>query len=235
MQTVAQQAHATLEHDIDPDFLASVGRVLAWEYSDLYERLEGDWKLPSEVRPEMYAKRRAECAVKAIVDACRKHGVPHDFRRLQCNGQQKLFAKVGRVVLIQEPMLETREQPRASEYKRQLIAATGLVQQYELDLGDIRRQITDWSGSVVAVLLHAPAGPRFNSHDRSLGALMLGVPNESYTSWLMRLDLHRIAMFGFDAVADGVELPWKPAEPFVQKDNVTATLRRRGGKSAGVA
>ncbi|WP_186395736.1 hypothetical protein [Stappia sp. TSB10GB4] len=233
MNTLLSTAHETLEHDIDPDFLASVGKNLAWEYPSLFERINKDPAIPEELKAEIYSKQRAYCAVKSLLFACKIHGVPYEFRTLSCNGQKKLLVKIGRIVVIQEPMLEVLEPPRTSNYKRQLVSATGFVQQIEMDFGDSYRRIIDWSGSLVAVLLHAPAGPKFTLEDRSLGAFMLGVPNESYTGWLMRLDLHRVAVFGFDAMTDGVVEPRATEAPVVQKDNVVVKVRRREIKRNG--
>ena len=235
MSSLIKKALDTLSHDIDPEFLATVGKTLAWEYPLLYERIANDHGIPLEIKPEAYAKQRPGCAVKALVQACKQHGVPYDFRKLSCNGQYKLLVKMGRVVIIQEPMLTNDEHPRVSEYKREMVAATGFTQQLELDLGDMKRNVRDWTGSVVAALLHAPAGPRFTIEDRSLGAFMLGVPNETYNSWLMRLDLHRVALFGFNSTTDQLSPEHNESEPAAQKDNVTVKLRRhikRSGREA---
>lgn len=227
MPSPIEQSHHVLEHDVDPDFLATVAKNLGWEYPLLFEEIASDSLIPLEMKPEAYAKRRSDCATKALVAACEKHGVPYELRRLACNGQRKLLVKIGRVVIIQEPMLERDEEPRASDFKRELVAATGFVEQYELDFGGHPQRIRDWTGSVVTVLLHAPAGPKFTLEHRSLGAIMLGLPNDRYDDWLMRLDLHRIALFGFDAEADGVFPMSEKLAPAVQKDEVRVKLRRK--------
>src|SRR4051812_5275268 len=92
-------------HDLDADFIKSLSIAIAWEYSRLYESLDDDPTLTNEYRHEEFAKRRALCAVKALAGAAKKHGVPYNFRRLDCNGQSKILVKAGRLVLIQEPML----------------------------------------------------------------------------------------------------------------------------------
>ena len=52
---------------------------------------------------------------------------------------------------------------------------------------------------------------------------MLGVPDDEYASWVMRLDLHRIAMFGFDrATLEPIDNATE-----IQSDNVTAALKKR--------
>jgi len=133
------------------------------------------------------------------------------------------LVKVGRVVLIQEPILELSEKPRASDYKRVLASTYGIVRQLELNLGDQPRRILDWSGNVLAVFLHGASGRGFTRDHKRLGGLMLGVPDDEYASWVMRLDLHQIAMFGFDqAIPESVDNVNEK-----QSDKVTATLKNK--------
>ena len=156
------QTHEILAHDIDPDFIKTASMCLAWEYDRLFEELHADTSLSIGLKLEEFGRRRGSCAVKALVRSCEKHGVPFNFRHLECNGQSKLLVKVGRVVLIQEPILELSEEPRASDYKRVLASTYGIVRQLELNLGDQPWQILDWSGNVLAVLLHGASGRCFS-------------------------------------------------------------------------
>jgi hypothetical protein len=221
--TLIEQSQKILAHDIDPDFLASACIFLAWEYHQLYESLKSNDLLPVEQKLEQFAARRSACAVDALLFACKKHGVPYDFRRLECNGQLKLLVKVGRVVLIHEPIAELEEHPRVSDYKRELADTHGLIRQLELNLGDQPSRILDWSGEVLAVLLHAPAGPKFNRRDRALGGLMLAVPDAAYAMWILRLDLYRVAMYGFEVPTKAVA----PADSIAQRDHIVATLKSK--------
>lgn len=227
LSSLLERSHGVLAHDIDPEFLSSVSVALAWEYRRLFDELDRDVTIPCELKEELFAKRRGVCAVSALTTACRKHGIPHAFRKLECNGQYKLLVKIGRVVLIQEPMLELTDHPRTSDYKRELADTHGFIRQLELDLGDQPNRILDWSGTVLAVLLHAAAGSKFSAEHRELGGLMLGVPDAAYQSWVMRLDLHRIAMFGFDAIADGVASSEEVRGATKQADNVRVTLKKK--------
>ena len=113
-------------------------------------------------------------------------------------------------------MLTLTDVPRVADYKKQIAETHSLVQQLELDLGD--RPVQDWSGSVMAVLLHAPAGPRFERSHKALGGLLLGVPDASYTHWVIRFDFHRLAMFGEPTTAEA-----KMAA--AQRDQVDVTLK----------
>lgn len=213
----------TVQFDLDPDFLRSVAVGLGWEYRALYDELADDLSLPVEVKAELFARRRAGCAVRAMVAAAKQHAVPWGFRRLECNGQYKLLVKAGRVVLIQEPMLMLGDSPRTSDYKRRLAQSHGLICQLELDLGDQPGRVLDWSGEVFAVLLHGAAGPTFSERDRELGGLFLAVPNAAYDSWVVRFDLYDLAMFGNTRHADD-----KTSQGYVnQEDRVTVRLRRR--------
>lgn len=100
----------------------------------------------------------------------------------------------------------------------------GYVRQMELDLGDQPLRIHDWSGCVLAVLLHGPAGVKFTHDQKALGNVMLAVPDAEYEQWVMRLDLHTIAMFG-RGKADVEARPAADLE--VQTDNVVVTPKRK--------
>jgi len=202
----------------------TVAVTTAWEYNQLFQSLNEDPSLSLDYKKEQFARRRGHCAVKALCIAAGKHGVPYEFHKIECNGQRKILLKIGRVALIQEPILSLTEAPRASEYKRELAASHGLICQLELDLGDQPHRIRDWSGTVLAVLLHGASGPKFSQDDRALGGLMLGVPDSAYSHWVVRLDLHQLAMFGMPA-----EPEWTASEADepVQRDNVNVTLKKR--------
>ncbi len=206
--------------DIDPEFVLSFAKDLAWRYSQLYDELKHDDTLSLEYKKEVFARRRVECAVRSLSYAAKMHGVPYEFRKLTCNGQRKILLKMGRVVLIQEAMRFPTDAPRASDYKRELADAYGLIRQLELDLGDQPHKIRDWGGEVLGVVLHGAAGLNFTREDRELGFLLLGVPDAAYSQWVIRLDFHEIAMWGAEAGYD-VSAPQADA----QADNVQVTLK----------
>jgi hypothetical protein len=141
---------------------------------------------------------------------------------LDCNGQHKLLVKAGRVILIQEPILTLEAHPSAADYKMQLADMHGFVRQLELDLGDRPHRILDWSGCVLGVLLHGPAGRKFDRSQKSLGTVMLAVPDAGYSRWILRLNLHSIAMFG-----RSVPTKEDHQENLVQGDNVVVTSKKR--------
>jgi hypothetical protein len=211
-----------LRHDLDPEFIKSVCISTAWEYDGCYRELAEDELLSDSLRNEEFAKRRGGLAVRALVKSAKKHGVPYNFRRLDCNGQDKLLIKAGRVVIIQESILTLTDRPHTADYKKELADAHGLVRQLELELADQPKRIYDWSGCILAALLHAPAGPAFTKSDRALGALMLAVPDAAYRNWTVRLDLHRVAMFGFAPFETEPD-----TETPVQEDNVIVTSKNR--------
>jgi hypothetical protein len=211
-----------LRHDLDPDFIKSLSIAMGWEYADGYRLLEEDEYISETLKNEEFGKRRGGFAVRALAKSAKKHGIPYNFRRLDCNGQDKILVKAGRVIIIQECILATTDHPQTAEYKRELADAHGLIRQLELELADQPRRISDWSGCILAALLHAPRGPKFTEVDRSLGALMLAVPDAAYRNWIVRLDLHRVAMYGF-APPDAT----RAEQPPTQRDNVTVTPKKR--------
>jgi len=192
---------------------------MGWAYADLHDDLSaiGD----EAYAQEAFARRRGDVAVKALLRAAKQYGIPYEFKYLPCNGQSKLIARIGRVVMIQEPILTLDEDPRVSEYKRELADSHGLIRQLELDLGDRPVRNADWSGCVLAVMLHGAAGSRFTAEHKALGALMLAVPDASYRNWVLRLDLHSMAMEG-----RGLEVDDREDVEVHQHDNVHVTLKR---------
>jgi hypothetical protein len=211
-----------LRRDLDPEFIKSLSIAIGWEYAEGFRELDEDEYLSEALKNEEFGRRRGGFAIRALAKAAKKHGVPYNFRRLDCNGQDKILVKAGRVIIIQECILSTTDHPQTAEYKRELADAHGLVRQLELELGDQPRRISDWSGCILAVLLHAPAGPKFTKSDRTLGALMLAAPDAAYRNWIVRLDLHRVAMYGFAPP----ELA-RDSREAIQKDNVIVTPKKR--------
>ena len=149
-----------------------------------------------------------------------QHGVPFEFVRLECDGQVKLLVKAGRVILLPESITALNEPPQASDYKVALASVHGLISQLELALNDEhQRRIRDWSGCVLGAILHGASGPEFTRQHRALGSLMLGVTDDVYSQWMLRLDLHRVAMWGRDAIPEPVTPAQRP-EP----DEVSLTM-----------
>jgi hypothetical protein len=219
---LVEQISQILRHDLDPDFLKTVCISMGWEYGQCLRELADDDRLTEALRAEEFAKRRGGLAVRALVKAAKKHGVPFDFRRLDCNGQDKLLVKAGRVIIIQEPILTLGDRPHVADYKVELASTNSLIHQMELELGDQPRRIYDWSGCILAAMLHAPTGPDFTRSNRALGALMLAVPDNLYRNWTVRIDLHRVAMFGFAPVSE-TDVEDVPAQP----DKVIVTAKSR--------
>jgi hypothetical protein len=210
-----------LRDDLDPDFIKSLSIAIGWEYAEGYRALAADEYFSDSLKNEEFARRRGGFAIRALARSAIKHGIPFNFRRLDCNGQDKILVKAGRVIIIQESILTIADHPHIADYKRELADVHALVRQLELELGDQPRRITDWSGSILAALLHAPAGPSFTEAHRSLGALMLAVPDTAYRQWVVRLDLHQIAMFGFP-------MPERAPDVVpIQRDQVVVTPKKQ--------
>ncbi|WP_050425895.1 hypothetical protein [Bradyrhizobium tropiciagri] len=221
-QPLLDQARNILLRELDPDFIEKIAVELGWQYHSLYEQLAVDPTLPDYLKEEEFNRRRADCARHAIARACQQNGIPFEYHRLACNGQKKLLAKAGRVILIQEPIETLRDHPATADYKVALADVHGFVRQLELDLGDMADRIRDWSGCVLAVLLHGAAGPKFNPENKSLGRVMLAVPDAAYTHWITRLDLQEIAMFGRT-----VPIEEEIEAEVTQEDQVVVTPKRR--------
>ena len=153
--------------DLDPEFIRSVSIALAWEYDSLFESLSGHPHVPDPYLNDEFSARPASCANKALASASHKHGVPCEFRRLECNGQRKILIKSGRIVLIQEPMITLTDHPKFADYKFELAKSHGILRQPEFDLGDIPGRILDWSDCILGVLLHGAAGPWFTKEHKA--------------------------------------------------------------------
>jgi hypothetical protein len=223
-----EQVRQILCHDLDADFVEAISQSIAWEYNQLYETLAADDTLVDEYRDEEFRKRRGDCAVRSLTRCAKRHGVPFEFLRLECNGQRKLLVKASRVVIFPECMLTLENRPSTADYKQELSDIHGFVRQLELDLGDRPNRIQDWSGCILAVLLHGPTGRRFTRDDRALGNIMLAVPDAAYRHWILRLDLHSIAIVG----RRGASPEDKTAESTVlQEDNVIVTSKTRKSQS----
>ncbi|MCP3460653.1 hypothetical protein [Bradyrhizobium sp. CCGUVB23] len=225
-QPFLERARSIVLRDLDPDYVEKIVVELGWQYDELYEELADDSTQFDHSREEEFNRRRADCAKRAIARACQQHGIPFEYHRLACNGQHKLLAKAGRVILIQEPIQTLDDHPAVADYKVELSDVHGFVRQLELDLGDQPGRIRDWSGCVLAVLLHGAAGPKFNRDHKSLGRAMLAVPDAAYSHWVTRLDLQTIARFGRGLPnADDRDIQ------STQEDQVVVTPKRRNDRA----
>lgn len=190
------RTHEILAHDLDPEALQSVAIAVGWAYHSLYEGLKQNVALTNDMRLEMFARQRSDEVMKALAEVASRLQIPFDFKRLPCNGQNKLIIKMGRVLFMQEPLLALGDAPRVSDYKLEMAETYGLVRQLELDLGDDPKRMLDWGGQVFAVLLHGAYGTKFTREHRKLGALSLAVPSAQYDRWVTRIDLSKIALDG---------------------------------------
>jgi hypothetical protein len=229
MTSELERVSQVLAHDVDAEVIEEIAIEAGWAYSRLFDEVNA-MPLPVELKIELFAVRRSYAIVSALVGVANRRGIPFNFRRLSCNGQRKLLMKIVRVILIQEPILTLSDAPKASDYKRELAESHGVVAQLELELGDEVHRITDWSDSVLAVLLHGAYGKGFSREDRKLGALELAIPTSSYQDWVMRLDLRNTAMFGWNR--GGAEAEPKPTSDAKQPDNVNVTVRRRAKRKS---
>ena len=196
MYQAADGLRDVVTNDIDREFLEALAVAVAWEYDGLYEDLASDPDQTDETRDEEFGRMRGVRVARALAATAARFRVPVERRRLDCNGQRKTIAQAGRVLIIQESISGLSDRPKAAEYKLRLADVHGAVRQLELDLGDRPHAVRDWSGCVLCVLLHGAAGPRFNRPHRMLGGLFLAVPDAYYSQWVLRLDLHELAMFG---------------------------------------
>lgn len=218
-----------VSHDLDSEFLEALSIAVAWEYHALYEELAADKELSDAIRAEEFARRRGFCVAKVLTATATRFRVPVEHRRLECNGQTKTMVQAGRVIVIQEPINSLSNRPKAADYKTRLADVHGLVRQLELDLGDRPYVVRDWSGCVLSVLLHGAAGPKFTREHRMLGGLFLAVPDASYSQWLIRLDLHDLAMFG----RPKAETTAPPNDAAGQPDLVVVTRKKKNSREVG--
>jgi hypothetical protein len=203
---------------------------MAWEYDRLYDYLiPHSFGLPDALLNHEFAVLRGQSATRALVSACHKHGVPYELKQLECNGQRKLLVKIGRVVLIQEPMSTLTDHPKVTDYKIELAESHGILRQPEIDLGDIAGRILDWSGCILGVDLHGATGPWFTKEHKQLGGLILGIPDAAYDHWIHRFDLLHIAMF--DSVPSLNES--LSEQPVNQEDRVIVTRKKKNSAAKG--
>ncbi|MCY1644387.1 hypothetical protein [Methylorubrum sp. SL192] len=211
--------------DLDPEFLETALTQLAWAYSDLYWEIEATAGLDNFQKQEEYQRRRGLCAVKTLLFACERHKVPFDRLRLDCNGQVKLLVRMGRVIIMQETIDAFGDPPKAADYKLKFASTSSAVQQLEFDFGDGRFRSREWSGCILAVLLHKPAGPNFTEAHKKLGGVSLAIPDAAYSHWTRRFDLHELAMYGRNGAR------WLEEErdtaPADQADKVTVGIKRK--------
>lgn len=215
------RAREILAHDLDADFVKMAAIELGWQYADSFNRLSSFAQHMPGLGEEEFSRQRGLIATAALTQVAKTFNVPYEMKRLVCNGQHKLIVKMGRLVIIQEPILAIGECPKIADYKQELARAYGGMQQLELDLGDRPFHLTDISNSMLCVLLHGSAGPKFNETDKRLGSLMLAVPDNQYSSWLMRIDLQKVAQLG--VVQDGNDAK----KPYIQEDRVVVTPKRK--------
>lgn len=196
MQSFEQRIGALLASDIDPDFLRSISIAIGWAYHENFNSVERQGGLTLGRKRQEYGRRRQSVVEDAITRVCLDKKVPYDWRRLDCNGQEKLIIKCGRVLLIHEAIVIGRKGPIVADYKAQLAGTYNVTRQLELDLGDLPGRIHDWSGDVVATILHGHVGDRFDAEHRGLGALRIAVADGSYDSWIIDVRLTELALQG---------------------------------------
>ncbi|MBB3746989.1 hypothetical protein FHX10_006542 [Rhizobium sp. BK591] len=212
-------------NELTPSFVESMTNFAAWEYRQLYDRLAEEPLISPDQRYYEFARGRSTAISKALIRAAQKHDIPYDIKRLACNGQGKLLVKAGRVIVMQEPMDALYGgRPRAADYKQEISRHAGIITQLELDLGDRPPQLLNWSDGLLAVLLHGACGSRFGERECELGALMLAIPDADYENWIVRLDLHDLAMFGGARTDIGASKYGHS----IQEDRVI--VRRKNGK-----
>ncbi|RVU21526.1 hypothetical protein [Methylobacterium oryzihabitans] len=229
MSLTRERTDQILRGDLNPEYMEAALKSLAWGYDRLYQELADNNAINDAMRHEQFGHRRGTCAIDALLENAKKHGVPYDIRRLDCNGQNKLLVRMGRLVLMQEPVLSFRDDPRVSDFKLKLANLYGLMNQLELDLGDGYYRDSEWAGCILSVLLHGAAGPKFTRDHKKLGGVMLAVPDAEYSSWVHRLDLYELAMHG----RNGKD--WTPKSApseysLLQPDNVIINPKRKNSK-----
>lgn len=213
-----------LLRDIDGEFLEAVSREIGWAYPLLYEQLKPLAPDFAELAAEEFRRRRWSAVNDVLLRCAARYGIPHQLMRLPYNGQFKLLLQIGRLTLIQEPILGFDDHPVTADYKRSLADAMAYNAQLELDLGDRPVRPEAWSGSALVALLHGPVGRKFTETDTQLGNLMLALPDAAYRQWIQRLDLHTVAMFGAGA---GVPRLTPAQIEGVQRDQVSISPKRK--------
>ena len=123
-------------------------------------------------------------------------------------------------------MVTLTHHPHFADCKLELAQSNGILRQLEPDLADILGRILDWSGCILGILLHGAVGPWFTRKHKALGGLVLGISDSAYDHWVLRFDLHQLAMYGRDFAPDDV-----PSEGEAQEDQVNVTLKKKNAKA----
>jgi len=215
--------------DVNMNFLQSICVAAPWQYSELSKSLMARDDLSACEKHERFIWQRADCMNKALKICAKQHGIPHEMKRLPCNGQHKLLMKSGRVVIIQDTLQETGQRPKVADFKEQLASSMGVIQQLELDLGDRPGRILDWQDSTLAVLLHGLSGSMHHQDGISLGGMYLAIPDNGFQNWLLRFELSDVAYNGFNSKPDDTNADMTTAQP----DNVHVVLRNQRKKAEG--
>ncbi|WP_370201079.1 hypothetical protein [Roseibium sp.] len=212
--------------DINMDFLQGLCVAAPWQYEALSKSIMSNENLTTYEKRELFVRHQASCMNQALARCARQHGIPHEVKKLPCNGQNKILVKSGRVVIIQETLQELEQHPKAADYKMQLASSMGVIRQLELDLGDQPGRILDWQDSTLAVLLHGFAGSADSANGFMLGSMFLAVPDVDYQNWVMRFDLFDAAYNGFNPRSNDAENTLTTSQP----DNVRVYLRKQRKK-----
>ncbi len=224
LNSVEDTIRARLASDVDPKFFRALSVAITWAYQQLFEQLNENEYLDLNRRKLEFGKQRSAAVEEAIIRVCRDHGVPYEWKRLDYNGQSKLVVLCGRVLMIHEAVQLGVKGPYAADYKRSLAGTYNMTRQLELDLGDIPGKVCDWSGDVLATLLHGFAGSLWTHEQRALGSLRVAVADGSYDSWLVNQDVTELAVEGRRNSSIG------DRDKQVQQDRTRVTLRQEARK-----
>jgi hypothetical protein len=223
VKSIEETVRARLASDVDPAFFRALSIAIAWAYQDLFERIDENDYLDVGRKKQDFGWQRSSAVECAIIRVCKDHGVPFEWKRLEYNGQKKLMVLCGRVIFIHEAMQLGVKGPYVADYKRSLAGTHNVTRQLELDLGDIPGKINDWSGEVLATLLHGHAGALFTKEQRALGVLRVGVADGSYDSWVVNQDITEFAVEGRGASIIGT----RDADAVAQQDRTKVVLRQQ--------
>ncbi len=223
MNSIEETVRARLASDVDPNFFRALSVAITWAYQDLYEWIDDAGYVDVGRKKQDFGLQRSIAVESAIIRVCKEHGVPFEWKRLECNGQSKLMVLCGRVILIHEAMKLGVKGPYVADYKRSLSSTYNVTRQLELDLGDIPGKVNDWSGEVLATLLHGHAGSLFTKEQRALGVLRVAVADGSYDSWVVNQDITEFAVEGRGASIIGT----RDADALVQPDRTKVILRQQ--------
>lgn len=168
--------------------LQSPARAL---YSGVFQEVKEDPNYLESQKPNMLWQKRHFRMEALVLQVAKNTGVPASEEAIVNNRCAYAYLCPGRVAMTQSYVPDGGKLPRPSAFRRTHAAMNMFSREPQLDLGD---KIVEVSAPkrVNGLLIHSPAGHKFDREAQKLGALGFYVPNYDYSDWVVNLSLTEI-------------------------------------------